>query len=282
MEEDLALPLFQKALFELCAGDPHLLRPGLEHARWKVVKATCQVLARIPSPDSFKLFEPLLNHSSHLIRQTAVRSLAKSGSTRRAEILGEMLDDPEGSVRVATIEAFASIDASQAVSRLVAILQSESFAERDRQEQQVLYRVLAHFGGPEIIGALATQVGRDSPAWFQRTSRSLLAATSVIALISWPILTATMGSLSGTVVWLVVVVVGIAMLRDVANAKGDRQLELVEPAAICLSRIGGREAMSVLETASRTGPARVKRICGRVLSHRSSSGVWDGSSQGGA
>jgi serine/threonine protein kinase len=282
MEEDLALPLFQRALQELCAGDPTLLRPGLEHSRWKVVKATCHVLARIPSPDSFKLFEPLLKHSSHLIRQTAVRSLAKSRSSRRAEVLGEMLQDPEGAVRVATIEAFASIGPDKAVSHLVATLQSDSFVERDRQEQQVLYRVLAQFGGSEAIDALASQLGRDSPPWFRRTSRSLLAATSVLALISWPILTATMGPLSGTAVWALVVVVGIAMLRDVAHAKGDRQLELVEPAAICLSKIGGGQAMSVLETASRTGPARVKRICSRVLSHHSSSGGWDGSSQGGS
>lgn len=281
MEQDLALPLFQRALFELCNGDPTLLRPGLEHPRWQVVRATCEVLARIPSPESFKMFEPLLNHSSHLIRQAAVRSLAKSGSSRRAEILGGMLHDPEASVRVATMEAFALISAGQAVSRLVTILESESFAVRDRQEQQVLYRVLAHFGSSEIIEALANQVRRESPSLIQRTSRSLLAATSLLALISWPILTATMGSLGGTVVWVLVVVVGIAMLRDVAAAKGDRQLELVEPAAICLSKIGGSRAIAVLETASRTGPARVKRICTRVLGHRSPTGTSDGSNPGG-
>ena len=93
--------------------------------------------------------------------------------------------------------------------------------------------------------------------------------SAVTALIAWPILTGTMGALGGSLVWLLVVMVAVAMLRDIANAKGDKQLELVEPAAICLSKIGGAQAMSVLENASRSGPARVRRICSRVLTHRS-------------
>ena len=276
MDEELALPLFQDAVFTLCKGDPFKLRPGLEHRRWKVVKGTCKVLSRIRSSDALKLYEPLLMHESHVIRQTAVRSLGRAGSGQRAQLIEPMLHDPHGGVRVAAIEAFGSIEVSESIPRLVAILEGESFADRDRQEQLVLYRVLAGFGGDRVVRALSAQVGTDAAPWFQRTSRALLLTSAVTALIAWPILTGTMGLLGGSLVWLLVVMVAVAMLRDIANAKGDKQLELVEPAAICLSKIGGAQAMSVLENASRTGPARVRRICSRVLSHRSGGGRSSG------
>jgi serine/threonine protein kinase len=268
VNETITLPHFQRTVYRLTSDDPNLLKPGLEHPRRKVVGATCAILARSRSPLVFALFEPLLSHESHLIRMTAVRALAKTGSIRVAERLGRMLGDISGPVRAAVMECFVAVPREQASEPLVVLLESDAFADRNRQEQLVLYRVLARVGGEDVIRALARQIRPETSAWYTRAHPGLLALMAIVGLAALPILIGAMGTVGGALVWLLLILGGVVSVRDIVNAQGDKQLVLVEPAVICLHRIGGSEATRILETASRSGPSRVRRICARVIGHR--------------
>lgn len=269
VDETTVLPLFQKTVHRLTSDDPTLLQPGLEHPRWQVVRATCAILARNRSPQVFSLFEPLLGHESHLIRMTAVRALAKTGSSSLGERLTRMLGDTAGPVRVAAMECFVAVPNEQAAPPLVSLLESDVFSDRNRQEQLVLYRVLARVGGGDVVRALSEQIRPESSPWYTRTHPALLALMAVVGVVALPILIGAMGTIGGALVWLLVVLGGAVSVRDIVNAQEDKQHDLVEPAAICLHRIGGTEATRILEAASRSGPSRIRRICVRVIGHRS-------------
>ena len=42
MDMEMELPIYQKAVHALTLENPTLLKPGLDHHRWQVVRATCE------------------------------------------------------------------------------------------------------------------------------------------------------------------------------------------------------------------------------------------------
>lgn len=101
-----------------------LLRDTLRHSDTARVIHALQLVAGVPSLDWDGDVAPLLDHPSPEVRRLALAHLGRPGNTAYGPVAQAALSDPDESVSVAAIQAYASIGGEDAVKTLLPLLHS--------------------------------------------------------------------------------------------------------------------------------------------------------------
>jgi len=260
-----ALQVLQIALLVLCKKAPARLQPGLEHGRTPVVVATVLILSECEAASAIVVLRPLLKHPAPQVRLEALRALFRHRDTRLARELKPLMDNPDPDVRRGVIDAMGGSDPNITRAPLIALLDDEAFLQREHEEQAALFRSMARLGGADTVSAMGRVLfSAPSEDWIRR--RVMRMVGLVIGAVAAALV---VGKLGGVFAGAAALAVGAIVIvrqgvEEIANKRG-RMAVLVEPAALCLKKIGTAEAMHMLTHAATKGSARTKRVCERML-----------------
>ena len=174
-----------ESIAEWCRDHPERLAPWLADPRWYVVRNAVHILGWIGGDGVVSLLQVAGRHPEPRVRQEVVAALAQVEPERARPALLPMLESADTRVFCSVLHQLSLARDPATATRILALLQAESFENRPIEEKRSIYSALSTVSGDEVLPALEAELHKGG--WFQRSSDQHRAAVArCIARIGTP------------------------------------------------------------------------------------------------
>ncbi|MGQ9476494.1 MAG: HEAT repeat domain-containing protein [Actinomycetota bacterium] len=161
-EEDMSVRKFIiDTLSDLARDRVSLLGSFLDDPRWYLVRNIVTVMARIHSPLTLPYLERAMNHPHPRVRSEAVRAVGLTGGYEAEGLLIKGLSHPDEKVRVFCIRWLGRRGVTQAVPKLVSMLEGREPGAEDYSVKKEILESLGKIGDFSTYELLRKYAGRQ-------------------------------------------------------------------------------------------------------------------------
>lgn len=137
--------------------EPDRLRSFVSDRRWYVVRNMAMIMGMMGNPDCVPLLRFVAGHKDSRVRKEVARSLGRIGSEAGVNVLADLLDDENPSVRLAALVGLRPTRSDRVSHLLEEMIKSGVFAKRsldEKREAMMTYGGLGS-GSLDLLRAVA-------------------------------------------------------------------------------------------------------------------------------
>jgi hypothetical protein len=170
------------ALVELGKMDLEMVISKLELPNWHIVRNLVYVLGKIGDPRVLQAFHKVKRHREARVRKELVSALDGIDEPKGYSLLMELLQDPDGGIRIAALKSLARRNHKETPKKLLSIIAEKGFEERDFDEKKEFFDAIGRISGNEVIPQMRRLLLQKGILWLRNARQEEMGICSALAL----------------------------------------------------------------------------------------------------